>query len=85
MRLAFEKNMLLKFLSRNFPVSRIKHNGRFRRAIIFDDGEVYLCSDSKAMNILKAKLTQTLKETFILDESICRIVLDNFLQTTEDI
>jgi hypothetical protein len=83
MNLAFEKNMLFKFLTRNFPVSRIKHNGRFRRAIVFDDGEVYLCSDPKAMNELKHKLVDILKKTFILDESICRIVLDNFLQIGE--
>jgi len=83
MNLSVEKNMLLKFLSRNFPVSRVKYNGRFRRAIMFDDGEAYLCSDQQRMVALKYKLIVVLKETFLSDDSICIAVLDNFLQTEE--
>lgn len=79
----FEYNMLMKFLSRNFPVSRFKHNGRFRRAIVFDDGDVYLYSDQKHMVVLKYKLMVVLKETFLADDTICLTVLDNFLQLEE--
>lgn len=75
--------MLMKFLTRNFPVSRIKHNGRFRRAIVFDDGTIYLYSDQKQMIALKYKLMGVLKDTFLANDSICLAVLDSFLQLDE--
>jgi hypothetical protein len=78
-----EVHMLSKFLVRNFPVSRIKHNGRFRRAIIFDDGEIYLYAEQKHMIALKYKLMNVLKETFLVNDTICLAVLDNFLQLDE--
>jgi hypothetical protein len=73
----------MKFLVRSFPISRIKHNGRFRRAIVFDDGEVFLCSDNNRLIELKYKLMVVLKETFLVDDTICIIVLNNFLQIEE--
>lgn len=75
--------MLLKFLNQCFPVARVKHNGRFRRAIIFDDGVTYLYSDQRAMIALKYKLMNVLKETFLADDTICLAVLDNFLKVEE--
>ena len=81
--MASMQHILTKFLVRHFPVSRIKHNGRFRRAIVFDDGEVYLCSDHNRLIELKYKLMNVLKETFLVDDTICIIVLSNFLQIEE--
>ena len=73
----------MKFLHRNFPVSRVKYNGRFRRGIIFDDGEVYLYSDPKHMVSIKYKLINVLRETFLVNDDVCLIVLDHFLRTNE--
>lgn len=81
--MASTHDMLMKFLVRNFPVSRIKHNGRFRRAIVFDGGDIYLCSDQNRLIELKYKLMVVLKETFLVDDSTCIIALDNFLQIEE--
>lgn len=79
----FERHMLFKFLAKNFPITRVKHNGRFRRGIKFDDGQVYLCSDKNAMIRLKYLLIDVLRETFLVDDTTCLAVLDNFLQVQE--
>lgn len=73
----------MKFLIKNFPISRIKYNGRFRRGIKFDNGKTYLCSDHNAMINLKYLLMDVLKETFLVDDTTCLVVLDNFLQVQE--
>ena len=50
-------DLIVKFLQRNYPVSRIKVNSRFKRAIVLDDG-AYLLSDGESARPLKTKLIQ---------------------------
>lgn len=75
----FDKRIMLKFLGRNYPVSRVKHNSRFRRAIILDSGSTYILGDSIDRDPLKYELMGVLKTVFCFDEDIIRVVLDNFL------
>jgi hypothetical protein len=56
-----DEEMIIKFIQRNYPVSRIKTNNRFKRGIVFDDG-AYLFSDG-TMNI-KTRLVGILKKVF---------------------
>lgn len=73
------KDMMLKFLKRHYPVSRIKHNNRFRRGIIMDGGNVYIFSDKKSFSSLQYKLLETLSIVFYCDLQICINVLKIFL------
>ena len=75
----FEANMMLKFLERNYPVSRVKDNMRFKRAIILDNGISYLLSDKHSHIQLKLQLNQILKTVFYCDEQSSRAVLKEFL------
>ena len=74
-----DKQLMLKFLTRNYPVSRIKHNMRFKRAIIFDDGSIYLLSDDSKHQLIKYKLLDTIKKVFACDDAFSKDVLNNFL------
>ena len=61
-----DEEMIIKFLQRNYPVSRIKLNNRFKRAIVLDDG-AYMLSDGNSARPLKTKLIATLKTVFDCD------------------
>ena len=50
-----DKKLIKKFLEANYPVSRIKYNLRFRRAIILDDGSFFILCDNNHQT-LKYKL-----------------------------
>ena len=71
--------MMIKFLERNYPVSRVKINMRFKRAIILDNGISYLLSDEHSHIQLRLQLSQILKTVFYCDEKSSRTVLKQFL------
>lgn len=73
-----ETNMMLRFLEINYPVSRIKDNMRFKRAIILETG-IYFLSDKNSLLKLKLQLNQILKTVFYCDEESSRTVLKIFL------
>ena len=76
----FETNMMLVFLKKNYPVSRIKDNGRFKRAIILDDGIIYHLGIESQHRNLKNKLISIIKTIFYCDEETSKNVIKNFLQ-----
>lgn len=75
----FEKHMMMKFLERNYPVSRVKDNMRFKRAIILDNGISYLLGNEQSHLQLRLQLNQILKTVFYCDEKSSRTVLKQFL------
>ena len=78
MNLEFEKQLMLKFLEKNFPISRVKHFDKFRRAIILDSG-TYILSDEGQHRQLKFQLVVILKKVFYIDDATAKAVLSNFL------
>jgi hypothetical protein len=74
-----DKKLMLKFLERNYPVTRVKHNMRFRRAILLDNGQTFILSEQGSHAQLKFQLVDTLRQIFDCDEIICKVVLDSFL------
>lgn len=74
-----DKKIMLRFLERNYPVSRIKDKQRFKRAILLDDGVAYCLSNQLTNKQLKFSLVETLKKIFDCDETIIYAVVDNFL------
>lgn len=74
-----EKDMMLKFLQRNYPTHRLKHNMRFKRTIVLDDGQYYFLSDKEHQAKLFYNLLDTLRIIFYPDEDLNRIVVKEFL------
>lgn len=74
-----EKKLMLKFLSKNFPVYRLKHNMRFKRTIVLETGESYLLSDKNSVKILYYKLSDILTTVFNSDKNTNKTVLESFL------
>lgn len=75
----FDKKLMLKFLEKNYPISRLKYNGRFKRGIVLDNGDSFLLSTTKHNNQLKYRLVEILVKVFSCEEVIGRAVLSNFL------
>lgn len=73
--------LISKYLEKNYPISRVKHNTRFRRGILFDDGRTYILGDESQHIALRFKLIESIKLIFLCDEQTCRLVVNNFLKT----
>ena len=73
------EKMMLKFLTRYYPVSRHKIKDRFKRGILFDDGHVYQISDKKEMDQVYHRLINILKHVFDCNEETCKLVLSQVL------
>jgi hypothetical protein len=81
MNAEIDKQLMLKFLEKNYPISRVKHNNKFRRAIILDNGGTFVLGEESHHIQLRFQLIEVLKKVFSCDESITRAVLNNFLNT----
>lgn len=73
-----DKEMILKFLRLAYPISRVKHLDKFRRAIILDN-RVYLLNDTWSVKMVKSSLSMLICKLFVVDEPTALAVLDNFL------
>ena len=73
---------MINFLEKNYPVSRIKINHRFKRAIVLDNGSIFILNQSTNMNQLKFQLINILTKVFSCEEIISINVLNNFLRLT---
>jgi hypothetical protein len=56
--------LIQKYLNRNYAVQRIKYNGKFKRAIIFDNGKTYMLSNQNDKVYLKKEMISTLEIVF---------------------
>lgn len=74
-----EKDMMLRFLQRNYPTYRLKHNMRFKRTIILDDGQSYHLSNKENQIRLFYGLLEVLRIVFYSDEDLSRNVVKEFL------
>lgn len=70
---------MLKFLQRNYPTHRLKHNMRFKRTIILDNGQLYHLSNKENQTRLFYGLLDTLRIVFCPDENLSRSVVKEFL------
>jgi hypothetical protein len=73
------KRLMISYLHRNYPIVRLKYNGRFKRSIIFDDGTVYYVGDNIHNTIFLPKFIKSVCKVFSCEEPIARIVIKNFL------
>lgn len=79
-----EKDLMLKFLTRNYPVYRTKQGRFFRRTIYHDDGYAYILSDKNLSKKLYYELKDTLRKIFDTPDDINREVLKIFLHLEPD-
>lgn len=79
MNTEIDKQLMLKFLDKNYPISRVKHNNKFRRAIILDYGGTFVLGEVSHHIQLRHQLIEILKKVFSCDEALTRTVLNNFL------
>lgn len=74
-----DKEMVIKYLKRHYPISRVKIDNKFKRAIVLNNGETYQLNNKANHNNLKTNLIKTLNLVFSFDEAFCRNILNNFL------
>lgn len=72
---------MVKFLERNYPMSRVKdkQSKRFKRGIILDGGETFHLSNDVEFLLLQQKLFEILIKVFSCDEKASYSVLKDFL------
>jgi uncharacterized protein involved in cysteine biosynthesis len=75
------ETLMFKFLHCNYPISRVKVNFKFKRAIILEKG-VFVLSDKAARVFLKIELINILKKVFSCDEKTCASITSQFLKLT---
>jgi hypothetical protein len=73
------EKLMIKFITRYYPVSRHKIKDRFKRGILFDDGCIYQLSDKKEMEQAHHKIINVLKVVFNCNEEMCKLVLNKVL------
>jgi len=83
------ENLMLKYLSRNYPIFRIKpssrfnknvrvkYNTKFKRAIKIK-GKIYFLDSEFHINEVRQQLVCVLKKVFNYDDLICLSVLTYF-------
>jgi uncharacterized protein YbaR (Trm112 family) len=74
-----DKKMMLKFLEKNYPVSRLKYGTRFKRAIILDNGIPYLLSDEAQHMCLRGNFMKILRLVFDCKDEISKEVVKIYL------
>jgi hypothetical protein len=48
-----DKEMVIKYLQRHYPISRVKIDNKFKRAIVLNNGETYQLNNKANHNNLK--------------------------------
>lgn len=63
------KELMIKFLAMNYPIQRIKIDGRFKRVIITEHS-TYSLSDNKSLEELSYSLLRLLNKIFCLNDQM---------------
>lgn len=74
-----DKNMIIKFLYRHYPVTRVKYNGRFKRGITLDNGNDYIFNDSYQINQIKCQLISNVMTVFYCNDITAKSIVMSYL------
>ena len=74
------KELMLKFLKRNYPIARVKDKLRFKRGIVLDGGDVFFLSDKNSHLALQKRLLDILNTVFSCETKVNYDVLKTFLK-----
>lgn len=79
-----DKQMMLKFLQRNYPVARFKQNMRFKRGILLDNGGIYFLNKTDINTSNQPPIIQLLSQiiikVFSCNELMARTIVKEFLK-----
>lgn len=73
-----EKDLMLKFLKKNYPIYRLKHGKHFKRTMVLEKAS-YLMSKKEEFNKLYTELFNVLLIVFDSDKTSTEEVLKGFL------
>lgn len=73
------KNIMVTFLKKSYPISRVKTKRYFKRGIVLDNGVTYLLGSDLELLSLQYKLMEILYTVFNLDEKTNKDAIDEFL------
>lgn len=59
-----KKQLIIKYLEKNYSVSRVKINQKFKRAIVLDNGYIYNLNQKEQYNVFKNLLLKSLIKIF---------------------
>lgn len=74
-----EKELILKYIHRNYNVRRIKHKSRFRRTIILDDGTHFLLGEKETQKRLLYSILEHLELIFYVEKNEVEMLVKDFL------
>ena len=72
--------LIQKYLNKNYPVQRLKYNGKFKRAILFDNGNTYLLSNNNDKPYLKKEMVKTIETVFGFNFEETNILISKYLK-----
>lgn len=72
------QKMIINFIQKTYPVTRIKRDGRFRRAIVLDEGEC-IFKDRPTTTLIKVKLARKIVQIFACSENEAQIFITRAL------
>jgi hypothetical protein len=72
--------LIQKYLNRNYPVQRLKYDGKFKRAILFDNGRTYLLSNKNDKPYLKKEMVTTIETIFGFNSEETNILVSQYLK-----
>ena len=72
--------LIQKYLNRNYPVQRLKYDGKFKRAILFDNGRTYLLSNKNDKPYLKKEMVTTIEIIFGFNSEETNLLVSQYLK-----
>ena len=72
--------MIQKYLNSNYPVQRLKYNGKFKRAIILDNGNIYMMSNINDKPYLKKEMVSTIEIVFGFNTEETSTLISQYLK-----
>ena len=74
------ERIILKFLQKNYPITKIKHGKHFKRGVILDNGNKLLLNDKGTTIVLEKNLTDILQLIFAINRQECLGIVKIYLQ-----
>ena len=65
-------------MERNYHVSRVKIQNRFKRGVILDNGSVFLLGDKRSYQQIKPIVIKNLSDIFYIKDEYLRQIVDEF-------
>jgi hypothetical protein len=67
-------------LNRNYPVQRLKYDGKFKRAILFDNGRTYFLSNKNDKPYLKKEMITAIETIFGFNSEETNLLVSQYLK-----